>query len=74
MQSFRGEELSVGNASRQDNSWLGNKRVLLTFPEGEADAVIISEQDMEGLQPTRFLSDNIVDFYIKSVTLLSVSR
>jgi hypothetical protein len=37
---------------------------LLTFPEGEDDAVTITASDLEGLQPMRFLSNNIIDFYI----------
>ena len=77
MQGFPGEELSFGGSvdgatrheylqNRGDSS-LGNDqpRVLLTFPAGEADAVTITEQDMEGLQPFEYLSDNIIDFYIK---------
>jgi hypothetical protein len=38
---------------------------LLTFPEGEDDAVTITASDLEGLQPARFLSNNIIDFCIK---------
>lgn len=39
--------------------------VVLTFPEGEEDAVTITRSDLAGIQPTEFLSDNIIDFYIK---------
>jgi hypothetical protein len=38
---------------------------LLTFPEGEGDAVTITASDVEGLQPARFLGNNMIDFYIK---------
>lgn len=38
---------------------------LFTYPEGKVDAVTITRRDLEGLQPGRFLSDNIIDFYIK---------
>ena len=50
-----------------DISFLGSDRqgVVLTYPEGEADAVTITERDMEGLRPTEYLSDNIINFYIK---------
>ena len=77
MQGFPGEELSIGGsldgATRHEHpqnmgdSSPGNDqpRVLLTFPAGEADAVTITERDMEGLQPFKYLSDNIIDFYIK---------
>jgi hypothetical protein len=49
------------------NICVGNdgQRELLTFPEGEVDAVTITASDLEGLQPTRFLSNNVIDFYIK---------
>jgi hypothetical protein len=59
VQGFHGEELSFGGlvdgASRHGylqnmgDSSLGNdqRRVLLTFPAGEANAVTITEQDME---------------------------
>ncbi|KAG0618736.1 hypothetical protein M758_4G088800 [Ceratodon purpureus] len=46
---------------------------VLTFPEGEADAVTIIERDMEGLRPTMFLSNNIIDFYIKYLERTSLS-
>ena len=39
--------------------------VVLIFPEGEQDAVTITNHDMEGLQPGGLLSGNIIDFYIK---------
>ena len=38
---------------------------VLIFPEGEQDAVTITNHDMEGLQPGGLLSENIIDFYIK---------
>ena len=78
VQSIHGVQSSCGISegtarrveSRQgsDNaSALGDDRVheLLTFPEGEDDAVTITVSDVEGLQPMRFLSNNIIDFYIK---------
>jgi Ulp1 family protease len=77
VQGFPEEELSFGEsldgANRHEHlqnmgdSSLGNdqRRVLLTFPAGEADAVTITERDMEGLQPFEYLSNNIIDFYIK---------
>jgi hypothetical protein len=45
----------------------GNDRQvnLLTFPKGEDDAVTITANDLEGLQPTRFLGNNMIDFYVK---------
>ncbi|KAG0579275.1 hypothetical protein KC19_4G087500 [Ceratodon purpureus] len=85
VQSFPGEEPNCSGipehfTSRHeyhnaDDSSLDNEQqpVVLTFPEGEADAVTIIERDMEGLRPTMFLSNNIIDFYIKYLerTLLS---
>ncbi|KAG0579329.1 hypothetical protein KC19_4G091000 [Ceratodon purpureus] len=77
VQSVHGVEFNVGtwedNASRHEyhqdtgETSLDNDRQceLLTFPEGEDDAVTITVSDMEGLQPMRFLSNNIIDFYIK---------
>ncbi|KAG0580836.1 hypothetical protein KC19_4G203600 [Ceratodon purpureus] len=49
------------------DTFLGNdpQDQFLTFPAGEVGAVTISACDLEGLQPTRFLSNNIIDFYIK---------
>lgn len=46
--------------NRADDSSLSNdqQRVILTFPESEDCAMTITEQDMEGLQPTKFLSNN----------------
>jgi hypothetical protein len=41
------------------------QRELLSFLEGEFDVVTITERDMESLQPTMHLSDNIIDFYFK---------
>jgi Ulp1 family protease len=39
-------------------------RAATDSPEGEDDAVTITASDLEGLQPMRFLSNNIIDFYI----------
>jgi Ulp1 family protease len=57
-------------ANRHEDSrdiFVGSDRQLelLTFPEGEDDAVTITTSDLEGLQPARFLSNNVIDFYIK---------
>lgn len=41
------------------------QREFLTYPEGEDNAVTITEKDMEGLEPRGCLSNNIVDFYIR---------
>ena len=77
VQSFGWPELSSGIPENtvpvkeyQHNaggSSLGNnlEGVMLTFPEGEDDAVVVSQGDVEGLEPTKFLSNNIIDFYIK---------
>jgi sentrin-specific protease 7 len=37
----------------------------LTYPEGEPDALTITDSDVDSLQPRKFLSDNIINFYIK---------
>jgi hypothetical protein len=78
MQTFHGDAIHSGIP--QENTTIGDKHQeivgdslqgsslegeWLTYPEGEDDAVTISEKDMEGLQPMRFLSNNIVDFYIR---------
>ena len=57
-------------ANRHEDSgdiFVGNDGQLevLTFPEGEDDAVTITTSDLEGLQPASFLSNNVIDFYIK---------
>jgi len=39
--------------------------IWLTFPEGGRDAVEITSNDMKSVQPGGFLSDNVIDFYIK---------
>ncbi|KAK3185160.1 hypothetical protein Dsin_032446 [Dipteronia sinensis] len=35
------------------------------YPKGDPDAVLISEKDVELLQPETFINDTIIDFYIK---------
>jgi hypothetical protein len=77
VQSIPVAELDFGNSeattSRRayqedsDDARPGNDRQdnLLTFPEGEGDAVTITASDLVGLQPPRFLGNNIVDFYVK---------
>ena len=51
----------------QEKTTTGHKqqRDLLTYPEGENNAVTVSEKDMEGLEPGGCLSNNIVDFYVR---------
>lgn len=85
VQSFGWQELSSGISENtvpievyQHNaggSSLGNnqERVMLTFPEGEDDAVMVSQGDVEGLEPTKFLSNNIIDFYIKCLERRQIS-
>lgn len=38
---------------------------ILTYPEGDPDAVTLTKEDIAQLQPGMFLRDNVVDFYIK---------
>ncbi|KAK0590747.1 hypothetical protein LWI29_031205 [Acer saccharum] len=35
------------------------------YPKGDPDAILISEKDVELLQPETFINDTIIDFYIK---------
>ncbi|PQQ14037.1 hypothetical protein Pyn_37763 [Prunus yedoensis var. nudiflora] len=37
----------------------------VVYPKGEADAVSISKRDVDLLQPETFITDTIIDFYIK---------
>ena len=63
------EATASRHASQEDfgDARLGNdgQLNLLTFPEGEDDAVTVTASDLESLQPTRFLGNNIIDFYVK---------
>jgi Ulp1 family protease len=42
-----------------------DRLILHTFPEGKDDAVTITTNDLDGLQPMKFLGNNMIDFYIK---------
>ncbi|KAK9070300.1 hypothetical protein SSX86_010700 [Deinandra increscens subsp. villosa] len=37
----------------------------VVYPKGDADAVSISQRDFDLLQPSTFVNDTIIDFYIK---------
>ncbi|KAG5541882.1 hypothetical protein RHGRI_021650 [Rhododendron griersonianum] len=37
----------------------------VVYPKGDSDAVTISKQDVDLLQPDTFVNDTIIDFYIK---------
>ncbi|KAG0579324.1 hypothetical protein KC19_4G090600 [Ceratodon purpureus] len=63
-QEDSGDTHSLDNAQQRD---------ILTFPEGEEDAVTITASDLAGLQPTCFLSNNMIDFYIKYLERRQVS-
>jgi sentrin-specific protease 7 len=38
---------------------------VLVYPEGDPDAVTITQKDIKILKPFEFLNDTIIDFYIK---------
>lgn len=41
----------------------------VVYPKGDSDAVTISKQDVDLLQPDTFVNDTIIDFYIKYVSV-----
>ena len=79
MQSILGVELYFGiseapanrHAYQEDygDARLGNDRQvnLLTFLEAEDDAMTITANNLKDLQPTRFLGNNMINFYVKCV-------
>lgn len=42
----------------------------LVYPQNDPDAVTITQKDIRILDPSEFLNDTIIDFYIKWVLLL----
>lgn len=65
--AVRAAETVYGLALEQISKEAEWSQELLIYPEGEGDAVTITERDMEGLEPMGFLSNNIVDVYIRWV-------
>lgn len=43
----------------------------LVYPQNDPDAVTITQKDIRILDPSEFLNDTIIDFYIKWVLLLN---
>ena len=55
-----------------DTEPISSKVILIYPPPPDPDAVSITDVDLRRLNPARFLNDNIVDFYFKSVFLIFV--
>ncbi|CAK9860548.1 unnamed protein product [Sphagnum jensenii] len=58
---FKAEESSISGRISEDVQ----KFEVLVYPRNDSDAVTVTRSDFEMLKPMGFLSDSVIDFYIK---------
>jgi Ulp1 family protease len=58
---FKAEDSSISGRISEDVQ----KFEVLVYPRDDSDAVTVTRSDFEMLKPMGFLSDSVIDFYIK---------